>query len=153
MAGPKVYRGRAIYGVLYAANMAFERRAILALGAFDERFARAAEDNDLCYRWLQAGGTIAYDPGLVVWHHEWRTPAELAHMYVQYARGQGIFYAKHLRRGDISLLADVGLDLARGARRALRICPSSRRAHPDPLDGVLSGLPRGLLDGWRTHPG
>jgi hypothetical protein len=67
---------------------------------FDERRSLlVAEDNDLCYRWLAAGRTFRYEPELVVWHHDWRTPEQLVRTHVAYARAQGGFYAKHLRAG------------------------------------------------------
>ena len=81
--------------------MVLPRAAVLELGGFDERFGpeEAAEDNEFCYRWLKAGRRLRYEPALVVEHHDWRSPDELERLYVRYARGEGFFYAKHLRRG------------------------------------------------------
>ena len=37
---------------------------------------------------------------MVVWHHDWRTPAALERMYQGYAYSDGKFFAKHLLRRD-----------------------------------------------------
>jgi GT2 family glycosyltransferase len=48
--------------VLFTNNMAARPRDVLEVGGFDERFAAAAEDNDLCYRWLRAGRRLWFEP-------------------------------------------------------------------------------------------
>ena len=108
-------------GVLYPANMAFTRDHMLSFGGFDERAALrlAAEDNDLCFRWLASGRAIVYEPALVVWHHDWRTPAELRHTHVVYARAQGAFYAKHLMARDGRIVPLLRWDLGKGLRSSL----------------------------------
>jgi GT2 family glycosyltransferase len=50
-------------------NMAFRRDALVAAGGFDPRFRTAGDDVDLCWRLLDAGGTLAFAPGALVWHH------------------------------------------------------------------------------------
>lgn len=50
-------------------NMAFRRQALLELGGFDERFRIAGDDVDVCWRVLERGWTLGFDPGAVVWHH------------------------------------------------------------------------------------
>ena len=94
---PKDFTGMVTSGVLYPANMVASRRELQAIGGFDERRSLlVAEDNDLCYRWLTDGRGFRYEPDLVVWHHDWRTPVELVRTHIAYARAQGGFYAKHL---------------------------------------------------------
>ncbi len=73
---------------LYTNNMAVRRAEIMRVGGFDERFTTVAEDNDLCYRWLALGRRILYEPGIVVWHLDWRTPAQMRDQYRRYARWQ-----------------------------------------------------------------
>jgi len=129
--------------------MGVSRSAALNFGAFDERFERAAEDNDFCYRWLRAGRALHYEPDLVVWHDEWRTPDQLKRRYAAYAHGQGVFYAKHIRHGDLVLLRSLAGDLLAGLRGVLS-APLGRRARwPDPRRSVLRWLPVGLIEGWR----
>jgi GT2 family glycosyltransferase len=147
---PRVYAGELKVDALYAGNMAFERSAVLAIGGFDEQLVVAAADNDLCWRWLRAGRRIRYEPAMVVWHHDWRTPEQLDKLYVRYARGQGAFYGKHLRLGDRAILKFLLRDLLYAGRAALtalrrgglRVDPWAR--------GIIRAMPRGLIEGWRT---
>ena len=83
-----------------------------------------------------------YEPSLVVEHHDWRSPEELERLYVRYARGEGFFYAKHLRRGDLRMLRFIGRDLAWGC--AARAPGSSRggESWTDSRRGVLQGHAR-----------
>jgi GT2 family glycosyltransferase len=144
---PRDYTGQRRSGVLYTANAAFPRSYVLALGAFDERFT-TAEDNDLCYRWLRAGRELWFRPELVVWHHAWRTPDELRRLYRSYWHGQGVFYAKHLRAGEFAVLRLMGSDLYHGARANAGGLARRRRDWSDPRLGALRGIAAGLVRGW-----
>jgi GT2 family glycosyltransferase len=95
---PEDFTGRVLTGVLFPSNMCLNRAAVADIGGFDERkgFWYAAEDNDFCYRWLRAGGSLRYEPRMIVWHHDWRTPEQLVRTHISYARSQGVFYAKNL---------------------------------------------------------
>jgi GT2 family glycosyltransferase len=144
---PHDYTGEVHCAKLYPSNMVLWRSAVLAFGGFDNRIP-VAEDNDLCYRWLRAGRRLLYEPELVVWHHDWRSPEELERLYVRYAHSQGIFYAKHLRRRDLTVLRYIARDLYEGLRGLL----AGLRGHPrwaDWRQGQLRGLPKGLVEGWR----
>jgi GT2 family glycosyltransferase len=140
-------------GWLFGNNMALPRAAVLELGGFDERFGpeEAAEDNEFCYRWLRAGRPLRYEPDLVVEHHDWRSPEDLERLYVRYARGEGFFYAKHLRRGDLRMLRFVVRDLAWGARAVASGLLKGRESWTDSRRGVFKGLPRGFAAGWRAY--
>jgi GT2 family glycosyltransferase len=146
---PRDYSGEIRCDILYRGNMACPREAVLALGGFDETIVPAAEDCDLCYRWLRAGRQLRHVPDLVVWHRDWRTPAQLPALYVGYYHGSGMFYAKHLVAGDLRPLRFVWDD-CRGWLRSLAagvVRDTPRWA--DPRRGVIPGLPRGLWAGWR----
>jgi GT2 family glycosyltransferase len=133
--------------VLFTNNMAARPRDVLRFGGFDERFPSAAEDNDLCYRWLRAGRRLWFEPSLVITHHGWRQPAELTDTYRRYWRGQGFFYGKHLRRGDLLMLRFLASDLA-SAARAVAGSKLHRRpmANTTPRPGsIAAGVTRGLL--------
>ncbi|MEP6811383.1 MAG: glycosyltransferase [Actinomycetota bacterium] len=149
---PHDFTGTVHGGALFPNNMACNRTGVLAAGGFDERFTpeEAAEDNEFCYRWLRAGGTLRYDPSLVVDHHEWRTPAELEQLYVRYARGQGFFYAKHLRRRDPTMLRYIARDVYWALRGAAAAVVKRRERWADPRRGIAHGLPAGLSRGWRV---
>jgi len=140
-------------GWLFGNNMALPRGAVLDLGGFDERFGpeEAAEDNEFCYRWLRAGRPLRYEPSLVVQHHDWRSPEELERLYVRYARGEGFFYAKHLRRGDLRMLRFVVRDLAWGVRGLASGLLKGRESWTDSRRGVFKGMPGGFAAGWRAY--
>lgn len=140
-------------GWLFGNNMILPRDPVLGIGAFDERFGpeEAAEDNEFCYRWLKAGRPLRYEPSLVVRHHDWRSPEELERLYVRYARGEGFFYAKHLRRGDLRMLRFVARDLAWGLRGLASGLVKGREPWTDSRRGVFKGLPGGFAAGWRAY--
>ena len=103
---------------------------------------------------LAPGGRPSrYEPSLVVEHHDWRSPEELERLYVRYARGEGFFYAKHLRRGDLRMLRFVVRDLAWGLRGArVGSAQGPRVVDRLPPRGV-QGHARGLRGGLARHTG
>jgi GT2 family glycosyltransferase len=151
---PVEYTGRITSGVLYPANMAFDREAMLDFGGFDERagLRLAAEDNDLCYRWLRDGRPLRFEPSLVVWHHDWRSPEQLRRTHVTYARGQGAFYAKHLLLGDRQILALLRWDLSEGLKSKLRGLLGGTPRWQDPYREMTGSLLRGMVaEMWRER--
>jgi GT2 family glycosyltransferase len=144
------YSGELHVNKVVGGNMAVRRSELLRFGAFDERVVPSAEDNELCYRWLRAGRRLLFDPDMVVWHHDWRTPKGMEELYVTYARGQGVFYAKHLRAGDLGILRFVLRDLREGVVGVRDRYASGRPRSSDWRQGVLRGLPSGLVAGWRA---
>lgn len=145
---PRVYRTPRA-DVLYPSNMAARASAVVALGGFDPRFDTAAEDNDLCFRWLAAGAPVRYEPAMVVWHADWRDAQELRALYVRYWEAQGVLHGKHLRIGEPRLLPALGREIAYGARGALHRL-ARRAAVPDESYGALRGLARGVARGLRA---
>lgn len=144
------YTGELSVGALFANNMGLPRQAVLELGGFDERFASASEDNDLCWRWLRGGGRLLYEPELVVWHRDWRSEEELERLYVRYAHSQGRLYAKHLRTADLRVLPFLGRDLYEGLRASAGgLLLSDRPRWADRRRGIVRGMPAGLVRGWR----
>jgi GT2 family glycosyltransferase len=145
------YTGRLTSGILYPANMIASRRAIQDLGGFDERrtFNVAAEDNDLCYRWLVAGRPFFYEPELLVWHHDWRTPEQLVRTHIAYARGQGAFYAKHLAQRDFRVLPLLRWDLSKSLRTTARGLWRHEPRWQDPYREMFVWLLVGLAEGGR----
>lgn len=148
---PRDFTGAVRCDRLYPNNMVCNASEVLAFGGFDTRFGPElpAEDGDFGYRWLRAGRGLRYEPSLRVWHHDWRSRDQLRELYRRYGRGQGAFYAKHLRTGDFAMLRFLFGDLY-GATRTL--ASSVRRHQPElalaPLS-ILRGLPEGLRQGWR----
>ena len=138
---------------MFGNNMVLPRDRVLELGGFDERFGpeEAAEDNEFCYRWLKAGRPLRYEPSLVVEHHDWRSPEDLERLYVRYARGEGFFYGKHLRHGDLRMLRFVARDVIWGLRAVASGVVKRRESWTDSRRGVFRGLPGGLAAGWRAY--
>ncbi|MFN2607333.1 MAG: glycosyltransferase family 2 protein [Acidimicrobiales bacterium] len=148
---PRDFTGTLTSGVLYPANMVASRAAIQAIGGFDERpsLRLAAEDNDLCYRWLAAGRILRYEPDLVVWHHDWRTPEELVRTHVTYARAQGGYYAKHLYARDLRILRLLRWDVRQGLRSVALGRLRGKPRWQDPYREMPVGLLVGMVEGWR----
>lgn len=144
---PRDYAHGVDFSVLFPNNMALDRTLALELGGFDERIP-FAEDNDFCYRWLRAGHPMRYEPSLVVTHHDWRSNSDLETLYVNYAIGQGMFYAKHLRQGDLAIARHLLRDLYGGGRGILAHIARRRPRWSDWRQGVPRGLPVGLVRGW-----
>lgn len=142
------------FSVLYPNNMVGSRAEMLAIGGFDERMRVAASDNEFCYRWLQEARRMRFEPDLVVWHHDWRTKPELEQLYVRYAVGQGMVYAKFLWRGDRRIARHLVRDAYSGLRGLAARVRHGRQAMPDYRWAIPRGLPRGLLVGlWTFRPG
>lgn len=142
------YRGEPEVSLLFPANMVFHRAELMAIGGFDEAFARAAEDGDLCFRWLRSGRTLRYEPAMAVWHRDWRSRDEIAALHVRYAFDQGRMYGKHLWRREWAIAPFV----ARDAREAARVVLGRLRGRAVPVGdwrhGLARGLPAGLVAGF-----
>jgi GT2 family glycosyltransferase len=144
---PREYRGELEVSLLFPANMVAHRSELLAIGGFDEGFARSAEDGDLCFRWLRSGRTLRYEPTMTVWHRDWRSRDEILALNVRYAFDQGRMYGKHLWQRDWAIAPFV----ARDAREAVRLMRAQLRRRPvatsDWRRGLARGLPAGLIVG------
>jgi len=148
---PRDFTGELHFGALYAGNMGVDRRLALENGGFDERrtFAISASDNDFGYRWLRARRPMVYEPRMTVWHHDWRSPDDLRTLYIGYGEGQGAFYAKHLRRGDLRMLRFIAMDFLRAGRSVAAAVLKRDISNVMPAWMLLKGLPHGLRRGWR----
>ncbi|MDP8970454.1 MAG: hypothetical protein M3N52_08185, partial [Actinomycetota bacterium] len=136
--------------VLFPPNMGFPLRLLQRVGMFDEHPALrvAGEDSEWAHRALRAGVPIVYDPDVVVGHVAWMPDSRLTATYRRYARGQGAFYGRHLRRGDAFIARRAGRDLIRGpwlvvrgvATRNPRLVAMGRGEVAGILPGILAGL-------------
>jgi GT2 family glycosyltransferase len=150
---PAVYRAPMLDGdVLFPPNMAFPIRLLQRVGAFDEHrsLLTAGEDNDWAYRALSAGIPIVYDPAVTVGHLARFTRSDLPALYRRYARGQGAFYGKHLRRGDSFIARRALRDLLRAPWLLLRGLATANVELIAMGTGEVTGLPRGILAGLRN---
>ena len=138
--------------VLFPPNMAFPIRLLERIGYFDEHpsLRLAGEDNEWAYRALRAGVPIVYDPEIVVAHLAWQDPKRRTQLHRRYARGQGCFYGKYLRRADPFILRRALRDLVRAPWLVLR---GTLTRNTDLLSmglGELTGLPIGVVAGLRN---
>jgi GT2 family glycosyltransferase len=140
------YTGTARYFVLYTGNMAMNRTEVLAVGGFDEALP-TAEDNDLCYRWLTSGRRLIYEPSMVVWHNDWRSPEELELVYASYCRGQGAVYAKHISAGDFRMV----YYLLREVYWSARVWVRQLIGRPQPNANTRRGALRALAAGFTEY--
>jgi glycosyltransferase involved in cell wall biosynthesis len=123
--------GFKIYGM--GANFAARRRLFDRIGGFDEILGgggplRSSQDFDLQYRAYVAGTTVLLRPDVKVDHYGVRTAEQWPSTLRAYGIGDGAFYFKHVRCGDLFalglLLRRVGRVAAREALNGVRRKPS-----------------------------
>jgi GT2 family glycosyltransferase len=135
--------------VLFPPNMGFPMRVPERIGYFDEHpsLRYAGEDNDWAYRALRAGVPIVYDPTVVVRHVAWQR--DILPIYRRYARGQGAFYGKFLRRGDRFIARRAARDLLRGPWLLARGLATRNHDLTAMGRGEVAGILPGILAGMR----
>jgi hypothetical protein len=138
--------------VLFPPNMAFPLRVLERVGPFDEHpsLATAGEDNEWAHRLLRAGIPILYDPAVIVGHLAHHRREDLPALYRKYARGQGAFYGKWLRRGDLFIARRVTRDLARAPWLLLRGLATRNQDLVAMGRGEIVGLLPGIVWGLRN---
>ncbi len=144
--------GFQVFGM--SANCAARRSTFGQLSGFDELLGvgaplRGSEDFDFAYRLFRAGGTILLEPGSIVYHYGFRSHADWHRTLIGYGIGQGGFYFKHVRSGDlyaIWLLASVlGIEAARLVKRVIDFRrPGEKWAY---LQGIFTGIGQSLRYG------
>lgn len=145
--------------VLFGNNMAVPADLLRRAGSFDEGLgpgthAPAAEDNDLGYRLLRAGASIRYVPGMLVTHRSWRSGPDQVKVFGGYGVGQGTFYGKHVRRGDLHMAARMARNLWDAGRDLGGAILLGRRQDVLASGAFARGLVRGFLRAaWSGHGG
>jgi len=80
-------------------NACFEKSVLMEVGGFDESFTEAnAEDNDLCYRILERGYTLIYEPAAWVIHHHPSTIRQFIKQQFRRAMWRVFLYKKNPKR-------------------------------------------------------
>ncbi len=135
--------------VLFPANMLFPVDVWLTVGPMDEDplLRYASEDNEWAYRVLRAGIPIAYEPDAVVVHDAWRDAAALKDVMWTYARAQGAFYGKYVRRADPHLTKRAAVEVLRALWWWVRGLVSRNRTLAERGHVGTVGLARGMLAG------
>lgn len=81
-------------------NLAFPRKAFLESGGFDNRYRQAAaEDRELCDRWVSQGGRLQYVPEAVVSHAHALALDTLWQQHINYGKGAFFFHRVRAERG------------------------------------------------------
>jgi N-acetylglucosaminyl-diphospho-decaprenol L-rhamnosyltransferase len=110
------------------AFMLMRRAALDDVGHFDEGFWMYMEDIDLCYRFVQAGWTVWYEPSATVVHVKWGSSGKVRSARLTYAFHYGMyrFYRKHYapRR---SVLTNAAVYAGIGAKCAWSIATAPLR--------------------------
>ena len=91
------------------ANMAIRRTLLDVVAGFDEAMGggaplRSSQDYDFAYRTYRAKFAVLLDPAVTVDHYGTRTREQWPATEVAYGIGDGAFYAKHIRCGDLLAL-------------------------------------------------
>jgi GT2 family glycosyltransferase len=128
---PMVYAGR-IKDDPLTPNMAIYRSLFEQAGGYDTRLGPgtrfpAAEDNDLGFRLLEMGCRISYVPEAFLYHRAWRDRSEEYRLCWSYEKGQGAFYAKHMRLSDGFMRRRLWGQIRSHAVRMVRVCLRNRR--------------------------
>lgn len=139
--------GFMIYGM--GANFAARRRLFERIGGFDEVMGgggplRSSQDFDFQYRAYVAGAVVLLYPEVRVDHYGFRSSDQWPATLRAYGIGDGAFYWKHVRCGDLFAL---GLLLRRVGRLALREAMNGIRRKPSMalyLWSVFDGIRQSL---------
>jgi glycosyltransferase involved in cell wall biosynthesis len=85
-------------------NLVVPRADFLEIGGFDEMFQlAAAEDRDLCERWITAGRDLQYAPDVVVRHAHALGFVRFNRQHFDYGRGAFDLHRSRAQRGEASL--------------------------------------------------
>jgi glycosyltransferase involved in cell wall biosynthesis len=130
------------------ANMAMRRSLLDDLLGFDEALGggaplRSSQDFDFSFRAYRAGHAILLEPSVKVDHYGSRTAEQWPATLRNYGIGDGAFYSKHIRCGDLIALRLLLHQFARVLKRTATQSVRERRPMPISLYG------RGLVTGIR----
>lgn len=139
--------GFRIYGM--GANYAVRRRLFDRIGGFDEVLGgggplKSSQDYDFQYRAYLAGATILLSPDVKVDHYGFRSHEQWPATLRAYGFGDGAFYFKHVRCGDLfalrMLVARLGRLAVREALIRIRKRPSAAVYLRSSLVGIRESL-------------
>jgi GT2 family glycosyltransferase len=134
--------GFRIYGM--GANFALRRELLERVGGFDEQLGgggplRSSQDFDLQYRAYLAGAVVLLRPDVSVDHYGLRTGEQWPATMRAYNFGNGAFYMKHVRCGDLRAGRMLLAGLAWMAARQVRHFVDRRRPSQVPFIGAIIG--------------
>lgn len=75
-------------------NFSIRKSALAKLGGFDTQFIAAGDDVDMCWRIIEAGWKIGFNPGAMVWHHRRRTAKSYWKQQLGYGKAEALLERK-----------------------------------------------------------
>jgi glycosyltransferase involved in cell wall biosynthesis len=132
------------------ANFAARRRLFRSIGGFDEVLGgggplRSSQDFDLAYRTYRAGSVILLRPEVTLLHDGRRDRDDWPAVLRNYGIGDGAFYSKHVRCGDMYALVLLARRVwSLGSRIAVKKVLGQK-----PLQDYLVGIFVGIRDGFK----
>jgi GT2 family glycosyltransferase len=139
--------GFRVFGM--GANFAARRRLFDTIGGFDEVLGgggplRSSQDFDLAYRTYRAGSVILLSPDVTLLHDGRREAEDWDDLLLNYGVGDGAFYSKHVRCGDVYALSLLVRRLSNRAGRAAAKTILRRTNQDRPyLKGMFVGIREG----------
>jgi peptidoglycan/LPS O-acetylase OafA/YrhL/glycosyltransferase involved in cell wall biosynthesis len=139
--------GFRIYGM--GANFAARRRLFARVGGFDELLGgggplKSSQDFDFQYRAYVAGAVVLLRPDVKVDHYGVRNASQWQSTLRSYGFGDGAFYSKHVRCGDLyatsMLIRRLGRIAAREALNGVRRKPTLAPYLWSAFAGMREGL-------------
>ena len=133
----RVAKGGGFNAFGMGANMAIRRTVFEQVGGFDEALGgggplRSAQDFDFAFRAYRLGIAILMAPAVRVDHYGTRTREQWPQTLRNYGIGDGAFYAKHIRCGDVLALWLFLKVLVRAHARRIRRLLKEGRWRDDP---------------------
>jgi GT2 family glycosyltransferase len=147
----RLSRGDGFKVIGMGANFAARRRLFDSVGGFDEALGgggplRSSQDFDLAYRAYRAGSVILLRPEVTLVHDGRRELDDWPGLLRNYGIGDGAFYSKHVRCGDMyALFLLVRRISSIGARVTIkRTLLRQRPPSAEYLTGIFAGIREGL---------
>ena len=127
------------------ANFAARRRLFDRIGGFDEVLGgggalRSSQDFDLAYRAYRAGSVILLRPDVTLLHDGMRQADDWPRLFRDYGIGDGAFYSKHVRCGDIYALRLMMRQIWQQGIRVVGRPLLGRDRRPEYLAGMFDGI-------------
>ena len=75
-------------------NMAFYKKTLEKLGGFDPIYTAAGDDVDFCWRVIESGDWISYNPSAAVWHHRRNSAKTYLKQQIGYGKAEALLERK-----------------------------------------------------------
>ena len=79
-------------------NLSVRKSVLEEIGGFDAEFWAAGDDVDFCWRILEAGYELAFQPSAFVWHHRRFTLGAYLRQQIGYGKAEALLMLKHPKR-------------------------------------------------------